>query len=47
MLDLQPTVEDEDEDVNWGPPSQDPEPHFAGAPQPAPQRYLKILHRQG
>jgi hypothetical protein len=38
MPDLQPTVEDEDEDVNWGPPSQDPEPHFAGAPQP--QRYL-------
>src|SRR5271170_7653509 len=40
MPDLQPTVEDEDEDVNWGPPSQDPQPHFAGAPQPTPQRYL-------
>src|SRR5271170_5289750 len=40
MPDLQPTVEDEDEDVNWGPPSQDPQPHFAGAPQPTPQTYL-------
>ena len=45
MPDLQPTVEDEEEDDNWGaaPPSQPPQSQFAGAPQSAPERYSNLL----